>query len=126
MRWYRQSKRNVPKHAELRKQQTGVRMQVGELLMSWACLAEQVLRSADTEEELAKENSEYLASHVSYQDGKLLDSKGEAVMMQWEEPIMKAHANLICQGGGDILNVGFGMGIIDAAIQGCVQVHATN
>jgi protein arginine N-methyltransferase 2 len=89
--------------------------------MEWACLAEQALQKADAAEALAKENEEYLASRVSYEDGKLLDSQGEAVMMQWEEPLMAAHANLICQNGGDILNVGFGMGIIDDAIQGCVR-----
>ena len=31
---------------------------------------------------------------------------------------MEAHAEAVCSGGGgDVLNVGFGMGIVDAAIQ---------
>ena len=40
-------------------------------------------------------------------------------MMDWEAPLMERHAEIICQGGGDVLNVGFGMGIID----GCIQQH---
>ena len=38
--------------------------------------------------------------------------------MQWEAPLMAAHAEVICRGSGDVLNVGFGMGIIDTYIQG--------
>ena len=33
------------------------------------------------------------------------------VMMGWEDPLMSASAAYICQGGGDILEIGFGMGI---------------
>jgi protein arginine N-methyltransferase 2 len=40
-------------------------------------------------------------------------------MMDWEAPLMERHAAIICQGGGNVLNVGFGMGIID----GCIQQH---
>ena len=28
-------------------------------------------------------------------------------------PLMEAHAHAICSSGGDILNVGFGMGLVD-------------
>lgn len=38
-------------------------------------------------------------------------------MMGWETPLMERHAEVICSGGGDVLNVGFGMGIIDGFIQ---------
>lgn len=38
-------------------------------------------------------------------------------MMDWETPLMQRHAAAICAGGGDVLNVGFGMGIVDAFIQ---------
>jgi protein arginine N-methyltransferase 2 len=31
---------------------------------------------------------------------------------------MEAHAKCVCGAGGDILNVGFGMGLVDTAIQG--------
>ena len=33
------------------------------------------------------------------------------VMMTWEDSIMKASADYVCEGGGDILEIGFGMGI---------------
>ena len=38
-------------------------------------------------------------------------------MMGWETPLMERHAAIICASGGDVLNVGFGMGIIDGFIQ---------
>lgn len=43
----------------------------------------------------------------------LVDEEQKAVMMEWEKPLMIAHAHAICSRGGDILNVGFGLGIID-------------
>ncbi|MDB3913299.1 class I SAM-dependent methyltransferase [Flavobacteriaceae bacterium] len=39
------------------------------------------------------------------------------VMMSWEDSIMKASADYICEGGGDILEIGFGMGISAGYIQ---------
>jgi len=39
------------------------------------------------------------------------------VMMNWEDDIMKASANYICENGGDILEIGFGMGISANYIQ---------
>jgi type IV protein arginine methyltransferase len=33
------------------------------------------------------------------------------VMMSWEDTIMSASAAYVCEGGGDILEIGFGMGI---------------
>ena len=33
------------------------------------------------------------------------------VMMQWERAIMKQSVDYICERGGDILEIGFGMGI---------------
>ena len=39
------------------------------------------------------------------------------VMGDWEDPIMKAHAEITCRNGGDILEVGFGMGISADYIQ---------
>ena len=42
------------------------------------------------------------------------DEQGDhAVMMTWEQPLMEAHANVICTGRGDVLNIGFGLGIVD-------------
>ena len=39
------------------------------------------------------------------------------VMMSWEDSIMKASADFICQNGGHILEIGFGMGISANYIQ---------
>ena len=39
------------------------------------------------------------------------------VMMDWEDEIMKASANYVCENGGDILEIGFGMGISANHIQ---------
>ncbi len=39
------------------------------------------------------------------------------VMMDWEDSIMKASADYICENGGDILEIGFGMGISADYIQ---------
>ena len=39
------------------------------------------------------------------------------VMMDWEDPIMKASADYVCGNGGDILEIGFGMGISAGHIQ---------
>ena len=93
-------------------------LQAASALLSWACVAERVLRRPDTEASLASENEAYLQQKLAYSGDKLLDANGEAVMMGWERPLMLAHANAICQNGGDVLNVGFGLGLIDDAIQG--------
>ena len=39
------------------------------------------------------------------------------VMMDWEDDIMKASADYVCENGGDILEIGFGMGISANYIQ---------
>ncbi|GBG27475.1 Protein arginine N-methyltransferase 2 [Hondaea fermentalgiana] len=77
-------------------------------------------------------NEDYLKSNVEYtsDEQKLMDPNGDAVMMEWERPLMQLHAQVICQRGaltagesseqtptGDVLNVGFGMGIVDSYIQ---------
>ncbi|CAI0464872.1 unnamed protein product [Linum tenue] len=62
-------------------------------------------------------NGDYLEDRVSFSEGKLLDSHSKGVMMAWEKPLMEAHAKAVCSGGGDILNIGFGMGLVDTAIQ---------
>ena len=61
----------------------------------------------------------YLSRPVRYDgDDKLLDTENDAVMMDWEAPLMRIHAAVMCAGGGDTLNVGFGMGIIDGYVVG--------
>ena len=63
-------------------------------------------------------NKEYHNEKLTYtKQGDLLDSKGLPVMMEWERDIMEHDAGIICKNGGDILNVGFGLGIIDNYIQ---------
>lgn len=47
-----------------------------------------------------------------------MDADSKAVTMEWERPLMEAHAQAVCSGGGGkVLNVGFGMGLVDEAIQ---------
>jgi len=47
----------------------------------------------------------------------IVADNGKNVMMDWEHPIMKETANYICQDGGDILELGYGMGISANYIQ---------
>ena len=70
----------------------------------------------------------YLKQSVRYTpDGQqLLDSAEDAVMMEWERPLMRAHAEVMIPDGTaprtrDVLNIGFGMGIIDGC--GAVRVQ---
>jgi protein arginine N-methyltransferase 2 len=65
-------------------------------------------------------NSEYLERKLEYTpDGaQLLDSDKNAVMMGWETPLMELHCKVIAPSKGRrVLNVGFGLGIIDRMLQ---------
>jgi protein arginine N-methyltransferase 2 len=66
---------------------------------------------------VSAENKRYVRQKLTYLEDRLVDEDGNSVMMSWEHPIMKATARLICPGGGDVLNIGFGMGLIDTEIQ---------
>jgi hypothetical protein len=72
---------------------------------------------------LVGESAQYLSREVRYDGDRLLDEADDAVMMAWESPLMHAHAQLLCGDGKDrrVLNIGFGMAIIDGYIQeaGC-------
>jgi len=70
-------------------------------------------------------HTKYLNNKVYFmKDNRLLDQKAQPVMMGWEDPIMKESAELICHNKGKILNVGFGLGLIDTYIQSHqVQEH---
>ena len=62
-------------------------------------------------------SDDYLKSTVTYSDGKLVDNEGNGVMMAWETDIMRRSVDALLPGresGKRILNIGFGMGIIDA------------
>ncbi|PSS16972.1 hypothetical protein M430DRAFT_35565 [Amorphotheca resinae ATCC 22711] len=62
-------------------------------------------------------NSEdYLKSALKFEDDKLLDEDANGVMMAWETDIMRRSVDLLLpdlKPGARILNIGFGMGIID-------------
>lgn len=54
------------------------------------------------------------------QGGNLLTREGDGerhVMVMFERPLMETSAELLCRHGGEVLNVGFGLGLIDSAIQ---------
>ena len=54
---------------------------------------------------------------LEFFDSKIVDSKGIEVMMDWESLIMEKSAEFICHNKGDILEIGFGMGICADYIQ---------
>ena len=67
----------------------------------------------------------YLDQTLTFKSDKIYyheDSNELQVMMDWEAPIMSASAAYICQNGGDILEIGFGMGIS----AGYIQSHNIN
>lgn len=55
--------------------------------------------------------------NLIFDENKILTKSGEQVMMSWERPIMSLMAKEVCKFGGDILEVGFGMGISATEIQ---------
>ncbi|KUI57528.1 Protein arginine N-methyltransferase 2 [Cytospora mali] len=62
-------------------------------------------------------SEKYLRSKLTYTDGKLVDDDGNGVMMAWETDIMRRSVDALLpenQPGKRILNIGFGMGIIDS------------
>ena len=54
---------------------------------------------------------------LTFEDTKILNEDGAEVMMNWEAPIMEKAAEFICHNKGDILEIGFGMGICADYIQ---------
>lgn len=74
---------------------------------------------SSTTDRFRKEKTErpYLEQRLRWIGDALRDESGSAVMMAWEAPIMEASALAVAKGGGDVLNVGFGLGLIDEAIQ---------
>lgn len=62
-------------------------------------------------------NNAFLQQRLTYDGTKLLDENSLGVMMAWEGPLMRAHAQAVAESQGDVLNVGFGMGLVDRAIQ---------
>ena len=60
--------------------------------------------------------NEWSKSDAQY-DGSQLVIEGQQVMQDWERPLMKAMASIVGETHGDILEVGFGMGISATYIQ---------
>ena len=55
---------------------------------------------------------------LTFSDTQIFDTAGGVeVMMDWEAPIMEKVAEFICHNSGDILEIGFGMGICSDYIQ---------
>ncbi|OHE95779.1 arginine N-methyltransferase 2 [Colletotrichum orchidophilum] len=84
--------------------------------------AEQKRFQPPTVEDPSLNSEEYLRSNLTYSDGKLVDDGGNGVMMAWETDIMRKSvdalippnpASVSATSGKRILNIGFGMGIID-------------
>jgi type IV protein arginine methyltransferase len=47
-----------------------------------------------------------------------MNAESKAVMMAWERPLMEAHTLAVCPVSCcNVLNIGFGMGIVHEAIQ---------
>lgn len=58
-----------------------------------------------------------LSRQIIKSDTCIKTSNGDTVMHEWETPIMQQMVNFICQDGGHILEIGFGMGIAANFIQ---------
>lgn len=64
-------------------------------------------------------SKQYLSSALALSSDRLLDASQNGVMMSWETEIMHRSASaLLSTPGLRVLNIGFGMGIIDSYIQG--------
>ncbi|KAI8092723.1 arginine N-methyltransferase 2 [Halteromyces radiatus] len=95
--------------------------EVYERLVNEGVRAELVIRAMknafqDEKDEIP--NEDYLQQKLHYDDNKLMDANDDAVMMGWEGPLMVEHAKVMCPKEGlDVLNVGFGLGLIDMELQ---------
>jgi type IV protein arginine methyltransferase len=75
------------------------------------------LEEPNTDREDQVTSEEYLKSELAYSNDKLVDDVGNGVMMAWETSIMRQSVDALLPSlppGKRILNVGFGMGIVDA------------
>ena len=54
---------------------------------------------------------------LQFLEDRIVSDELGIIMMDWEHPLMKRHAEIVCQNGGDILEIGFGMGISAQYIQ---------
>ncbi len=74
-------------------------------------------------EDPTKDLNTYLNTKLTYKEGALVtDDRKDGVMMDWEEELMRAGCNSLFKSIEDpndvnVLNIGFGMGIIDTMIE---------
>jgi hypothetical protein len=60
----------------------------------------------------------YILSSLTFESNKItITETGEEVMMDWEDSLMSASSAYVTENGGDILEIGFGMGIASNYIQ---------
>tara|TARA_R110002096_G_C14571704_1_gene720649 strand:+ start:571 stop:1134 length:564 start_codon:yes stop_codon:yes gene_type:complete len=64
----------------------------------------------------------YTSQILSFSENKITYTDNDIdidweVMMDWEDLLMAASAAYVCEGGGDVLEIGFGMGISATYIQ---------
>jgi len=65
----------------------------------------------------------YISQSLTFESDKITTNDlGDEVMMSWEDSLMSASAAYITENGGDILEIGFGMGIS----AGYIQSHSIN
>lgn len=88
----------------------------GDLAKAAAIHREAMALAPDYDGDEISEQS-YLDTDLTFTENEILLPDGFEVMMEWERPIMERSAEMITVNGGDVLNVGFGMAIIDTAIQ---------
>jgi type IV protein arginine methyltransferase len=63
-------------------------------------------------DDVSRDNSTYLANEL------LVDASRNAIMMEWERPLMATHSRLLLPNDGlRVLNIGHGLGIIDELFQ---------
>eukprot|EP00210_Caulerpa_lentillifera_P003699 g3532.t1 len=97
----------------------GEYVELANCLLDAGCRAEMIFGAIQRRNGITEDVDDFLKDSIYFtDDGKcILDSNGQAVMMEWEKPLMEAHAEALCVKQGDVLNVGFGLGLIDEAIQ---------
>lgn len=83
-----------------------------------------LLGRKETEQDDTTPNADYLSSKLEYtadEHGqlKLIDADKNGVMMGWEADIMRESARVLCENRTDldVLNVGFGLGLVDTELQ---------
>lgn len=70
------------------------------------------------EEQEPLDNQTFLSSSLSFLPDRILDTRGNAVMMTWETALMRRTAALLLPSPGlRVLNIGFGLGVIDTAFR---------